>query len=295
VSTSPLPFVCEPGSHGTRLTVTGPWSEVIGDYILEHDIRSLELNHAKGWRGHDLSFLRRLSRLESFTIVDFTIEDIAPIHALGALRELDVNTYCKTPLDFSKFPVLEECALQWRPKADSIFERVSLRRLFINTCPVKDLRPFSRLDALERLSLASPKLDTLAGAEALRRLQFLGIYEAKRLAGLADVEHLEHLRALEINGCRHIKDLSRLAPLARLERLLLCDDGEIDTVKPLAGMRDLEEFLFYGSTNVLDGDLSVLKTLPKLRHVVFMDRRHYSHRRTDFPQSAPAAPRPHLH
>jgi hypothetical protein len=268
--------------------VTGPWSDEIGDYMVERDVRELELNHAKGWRGRDLGFLGRLSaHLRSFTIIDFEIDDIAPIHLLDGLRELDVNTYCKTRLDFAKFPLLEDCALQWRPKADSVFERTTLRRLFINMCPAVDLRPFSRLEALERLSLASPKLESLAGAEVLRGLQFLGLYEGRRLRSLRGVEHLDGLLTLEVNGCRRITDVSPLANLRQLKRLLLCNDDGIETIRPLAALGHLEEFLFYESTNVLDGDLTVLRALPKLRHVAFMDRRHYSHRRADFPQVAP--------
>lgn len=45
---------------------------------------------------------------------------------------------------------------------------------------------------------------------------------------------------------------------------------------PLAGLQELETFLFYESTDVADGDLTVLKRLPEPQHVVFMDRPHYS-------------------
>lgn len=36
---------------------------------------------------------------------------------------------------------------------------------------------------------------------------------------------------------------------------------------------------------MLDGDLSPLLGLPRLQHVVFEDRPHYSHRAADFPES----------
>jgi len=42
--------------------------------------------------------------------------------------------------------------------------------------------------------------------------------------------------------------------------------------------------LFYESTNIRDGDFSILKGLPKLEHVVFMERPHYSHKPSDFPR-----------
>jgi Leucine-rich repeat (LRR) protein len=221
--------------------------------------------------------------LASFTIIDFTIADVSPVNLLTSLRALDVNTYCKTELRFSQFPLLENCALEWRPKASSLFEHTGIRDLFINKYPGKDLSAFSKMASLKSLALASPRLATLKGVEALTGLTFLGIYVARRLTSLHGLEVLTNLERLEVNNCRHIGSIASIAGLRRLRQVHICTDGDIESIRPLENLEDLEVFLFYESTNVLDGDLSVLKRLPKLRTVAFMERPHYSHRRSDLP------------
>ena len=279
-------WVMESGNYGPRMVMQGVWSSTAAKAFETKGCKELELNHAKGWRGRDLSFLRKMSSsLEWFTIIDFTINDITPVNSMTSLRLLDVNTYCKTEIRFSQFPRLEECSLEWRPKASSLFEHRGLKKLFINKYPGKDLTDFARMTSLESLSLASPRVETLAGVEALTRLRFLGIYVARRLTTLKGVEALTSLEQLEVNDCRRVRDISPVRGLRRLRELHLCNDGEIETLEALTGLRRLEKFIFYESTNILDGDLSVLKELPKLKAVAFMERPHYSHNREELPSS----------
>ena len=80
----------------------------------------------------------KLPGLKSFEIFDFNIRDIQPIHHLHKLRRLGVTTYCSTRIDFTVFPELENCGLEWRPKAISLFECVTLKGLFVNRYSGKD-------------------------------------------------------------------------------------------------------------------------------------------------------------
>lgn len=280
----------ENGTYGPRMVVTGPWSPKAEALIENRGIKELELNYAKGWSGHDYSFLDHLAGLDALDITDWNATDITAIHSLHGLRRLDVSTYCKTEIRFSQFPHLEECSLEWRPKARSLFEHAGIKKLFINKCPGKDLTSFEKMTGLRSLSLASPKIETLEGIAALNKLTFLGIYVARRLTGLDGLQALTDLVQLEVTDSRRIKDISPLANLHKLEELHLNNDGEIETLKPIAGLKHLRVVLFYESTNILDGDLSVLKGLPKLENVALMERRHYSHKRRDLPQRrAPSA------
>ena len=279
----PDEYVIENGHYGPRLIVKSSWSLRILKIAQQHDVRELELNYAKGWKGDDLSFLNQVRFLKSFEIIDWKIDDVSPIHTLTELQSLKVSTYCKTGINFDQFPHLEECVLEWRPKASSIFERTSLKRVFINKYPGKDMTKFRSLTALERLSLASPKIETLNGIEALRRLNFFGVYEARKLQSISGVETLSDLTVLEVNGCRRIKDVAPVSGLIKLRELHLCNMGDIDSIKPLSGLINLEKFFFYESTNILDGDLSPLKQLNKLNTIAFQARRHYSHASSDFP------------
>jgi hypothetical protein len=53
------------------------------------------------------------------------------------------------------------------------------------------------------------------------------------------------------------------------------DSGELQTLAPLAGLKNLEYFHAWGSTRVIDGDLSQLAALPNLVEVRMRNRRTY--------------------
>src|SRR5690606_1222267 len=115
----------------------------------------------------------------------------------------------------------------------------------------------------------SPKIETIEGIAALSELTFLGLYAARRLSASEGLQWIPGLARLEVNDCPKVRDISPLSNLLELEELQLCNDGDIETLKPLTAHKALRAFLFYESTNIRDGNLGVLKALPKLEHVVF--------------------------
>ena len=250
--------------------------------MVENRIVDLELNVAKGWRGRDLSFLAKLPQLESFTIIDLKIPSVSPIHFLCKLRRLDVQTYCQTEIRFSIFPALEECALEWRPQAISLFERTTLKKLFVNRYDGRDVVPFGHLANLESLAILNAPVEHLDGLNSLKRLRSLRLANLKRLTSLAGIEGLGDLEELEIHTCRGIGSIEEVGFLSRLQKLQLNNDGDIESLKPLERLNELMWVGFYESTNILDGDLSPLIRQKNLTRVSFKNRRHYSHRREEF-------------
>lgn len=272
----------EKGKYGCRAVITSAWSMEMADYLLVNKVVELELNDGKGWRGRDLEFLDKLRQLESFKIIDLTISSVAPIHILRELRALEVTTYCQTEIKFSTFPRLEECALEWRPKASSLFDCTRLKKLFVNRYGGTDVAPFARLVNLESLAILNAPVENLHGLSALRRLRSLRLANLKRLKSLAGIEGLANLEELEIHTCRSIGSIEEISSLSRLLDLRLNNDGDIKSLKPLEKLNGLESVLFYESTNILDGNLSPLLHQKNLARVAFQDRRHYSHRREEF-------------
>jgi hypothetical protein len=278
-----VPFVLEQGIYGPRVTVTGPWAPAIAEYMRREGVRELYLNHARGWSGTTLDFLETVPALIAFSILDFTIKDITPIHRLTALRSLEVSTYCKTKVDFRRFPELERCVFYWRSGSESLFGCTALRWLFLHRYDRSSSAPFAQLATLGGLSVANSELGEIEQFAALRKLEFLGLYNLKKLTSLRGLEGLEQLEALEVNGCKAIGRIDEVAALRHLRRLQLNDDGRIASLAPLRSVADLEEVLFYESTNITDGDLTPLTALPRLQRISFQNRRHYSHRREDLP------------
>ena len=137
-----------------------------------------------------------------------------------------------------------------------------------------------------------PQLERLRLTHALKlaRLHFgsnvsvldLSITLARRLTSLEGLQQLAALDSLEVANCKAIRSLGPVAELPSLTRLNFSDCGEVESLTPLKGNTSLEEISFWGSTVIKDGNISVLRTLPNLRTVVFQNRRHYDLATRDF-------------
>ena len=271
----------EPGVYGERAVVVSPWSDQIAGYIISHQIVELELNQGNGWSGKDISFLKQLGHLRLFKIIDFNISSIASIHYLHKLKALEILTYCDTEVNFSQFPLLYECALEWRPGAKSIFECSGLGRLFVNNFDCTGVESFGRLVSLESLALLNAPLESIVGLRPLIHLKALRLANLRRLVSLSGLECLTNLKELEINTCPKIHSIDEMAALAELRILNLNNDGPIRSLSPLRNLKALEMVNFYESTNIVDGDLSPLVRAEHPLKVSFRNRRHYSCKRED--------------
>jgi Leucine-rich repeat (LRR) protein len=271
----------ETGEYGLKAVLTSDWSSEMKSYLLNKNIVEIELNAGKGWHGSDLSFLAELPHLQSLKILDLKVSSVDPIHYLHGLKELEIITYCKTEIRFSEFPQLEVCALEWRPKANSLFNCLSLKKLFVNSYKGKDASAFANLLNLESLAILNAPVENLQGLKALNKLRFLRLAGLKRLTSLDGIECLSNLEELEIHTCRSISSISQISNLKHLRKLYLSNDSNIDSLKPIVELEELESITFIESTNIVDGDLTPLLNKKKLSRVSFQNRRHYSHKRED--------------
>ena len=272
----------ETGKYGIRAVLKSAWSEQISKEISLRQCAELEINTGKGWSGADLEFLSSYPWLKALTIIDFSIRSVEPIHKLHELRALEVITYCLTELQFSAFPKLEDCALEWRPKAESLFNCRGLKYLFVNRYSGKNLTSFSPFKTLESLAVLNAPLSSLDGIASLGNLLSLRLANLRKLGSLAGIEALVKLEELDVSTCRKISSISEVEALSHLRKLHINNDGDIASLKPLDAIGGLESVVFCESTNIVDGDLSPLKRQKNLSNVSFQNRRHYSHKREEF-------------
>lgn len=275
-------YLLKQGEYGLRAALTSGWDAETARSLLKIPIAELELNRGKGWRGQDLSFVTLFPELLALEIIGQTAESVSPIHGLHNLRALTILTYCKTELRFSEFPHLIECALEWRPKAKSLFDRVSLKKLSLKGFRGSNTERFGRLTNLESLGIFGSGILSLEGLRSLTKLRFLRLGDMRKLPSLKGIEGLGLLEKLEINTCRKISSVEEMSGLLNLRELYLDNIGDIQSLKPIASLTRLQRLTFTESTNVVDGDLSPLFGLPNLEHVSFQNRSHYSHRREEF-------------
>lgn len=278
-------WVIQEGRYGPCMVLTARWSEAAARAWASRGARELELNYARGWERSDLDFLTGLPDLCALSLTDWVLEDTSVVNQLASLRYLKLFTHCGTELRFDRLPHLEDCALEWRPRAESLFRHSGVRNLFISRLDAGgDCRPFRDMTGLRALALKNVHLSSLDGIEDGPELEFLEIGLARKLSRLEGLEAQTRLTWLELSTCRKIDEVSPVGALEELRVLMLADLGEIASIRPLARLEKLEKLFLIESTDVADGDLSPLLELPRLDHVSFVDRPHYSHRSRDFPE-----------
>lgn len=270
------------GKYGLRASLESEWTPDTAAYLADRQVAELELNIAKGWReDRGLCFLSELSFLKSLDILDLGIRDISPIHELGNLRRLGITTYCSTAIDFSKFPYLESCGLEWRPKSESLFDCITLKELFVNRYKGKNVDSFSRLVNLESLKILNAPVANLQGLRTLSKLRSLRIAGFRPLSSLEGIDTLASLENLLIQTCRKFSKIDEVAFLANLQFFNLDNCGDIVSLNPLRKLDNLNRLGFPVSTNILDGDMTLLLELKNLTYVSFRNRKHYTHTREE--------------
>jgi Leucine-rich repeat (LRR) protein len=270
------------GIVGKKIVCTGSWDDSIITYMQEENITELELNAAKGWTGKNISFLPELSSfLTAFTIIGSQIDDVKEVNSLDNLTYLNIQTYHDTEIDFTQFPKLEVCSIFWNQKLESIGKCTTLRDLFVYKFKGSDFSLFSKLKKLERLRIKGAQIDSLMGVDSLKNLKKLEMYLLTKLTSLSGIESSNNLEMLVIDTCKKIENIKEVSELKKLKVLAINNCGEIESLAPLVELKKLQQVLFWESTNIKDGDLSILKRLPSLEKVAYQNRRHYSHKREE--------------
>ncbi|HUQ64379.1 MAG TPA: hypothetical protein VM121_11540 [Acidimicrobiales bacterium] len=266
----------EQARDGATLVITGRWNKEAERVLEAGRVDGLDLNYAKGFKDTDLAFMRPWP-LKRLAILARTVKDVTPIYALSStLESLSVECAPTVTIDLARLPSLRSLSAAWVQVRSSIGELSALNDLFLLSYSEVDLHPLRWNSGLVRLRLKDrPRLQSLAGLEALQAIEHLGIY----LAPLHDITALEdlppaRLRELHLESCR-TSDLTSVASARGLQLLNMSDCGEIESLRPLGGLGDLETLWLYGTTKVLDDDLTPIARLPRLRELRMMSRKTY--------------------
>lgn len=270
------------GKYGTFAILKSGWQESYKDILLKKDIVELILNDSKGWKGENVDFLEFFPKLKSLTIIDLKIKSVDSVKHLHDLVSLNLSTYSKKPIDFTSFPKLKKCGFEWIKGSDSLFTCKGLESLGVGSYNQKNTDGFAKLVNLKQLSILNSPIENLKFLSSLGKLEYLCLANLKNITSLEGIDSLNKLKDLEINLCKKIQSISNLFSLKNLTKLALINTGNIDSIKVIENLTKLESFVFYESTNVLDGDLAPLFKLKKLSKISFQNRKHYTHKREEF-------------
>jgi len=245
--------------------LTTPWRPEFAEALRSRGVTAMSVDVADGWPEEDVEFLHQ--------VPDLT--DLFVSGRRGSRLKIQLSDAPST---------LRWLSLCWeKSRVEGLGQCRSLEHLEIRYFPRPDLTDITTLTKLQLLAIrmASP-LRTLAGISSLRDLRDLEIYRATQLDSLDGIQALDSLESLVVQTCRQVRSITPLASLRRLRTLNLNNCGEIASLAPVEGLNELRMVQFCESTNILDGDLSMLERLPKLSFLSFQNRRHYSHRREQF-------------
>lgn len=248
-------------------------------FMLKNHITGLEINISLGYPNLSVEFLKNFIFITMLNVIDQPLQNTDEINLLRDLKELSLDSYFYTPIDFDNFPNLETCNIHWTPNAINLFKRHNLKTLSITSYKGKSSKDFSLLHRLENLSIINSPIEEISDLAILKNLRYLDLTLLRKLSSLHGIENLTKLEFLTVDNCHKINSIEEISNLVNLKELSISNDGKIETVKPIEKLKNLESIFFIEDTNILDGDLSPIEKLAKLKKVLFMNRKHYSHKR----------------
>ena len=288
--TSEAGYLIEEVPEGRTLVVTGAWSDEAGEALARGDADGLVLNYARGFSEGNLDFLDASWRVHRLSILDRGMTELEPIGRLrDSLEALSVQAAPNAELDLGALPNVRSVAGEWELIRGTLGRVDALESVITWRFDDADLHAFRDHVGLERLTIKeAPHLESLSGLADLGELKVLGVFLARQLEDISDLAQLPSLRELEFEDCPALESLDDVEPLINLRFLGFSECGDIESLAPLGSLAQLEVLYAWGSTRVVDGDLSPLTSLPRLTEIRMRDRRTYSPRVADLVSSLSA-------
>lgn len=277
------------GDH-VEVVVTGRWSPEGAAAFETGGARRLVLNYALGFNEPNLDFLTGLP-IRELVILDRRLTDLEPVYSLApTLEVLHLTTSPTLHIDVSRFGNLVGLGADWAQVSSSIAGATRLSRVYFGHYGHSDLSPLAPLRALSDITLKDrPKLQSLTGLSKLPEIRRLGVYLAKDLDDVTDLQGRSGIEELELECCRKLSRLDDLAGCVGLRKLNLSECGDLASVRPLHPLTQLELLYLYGSTKIVDGDLTPIAELPRLTELRMQSRRHYRPAVADIQATLPSA------
>ena len=272
-------YVLEESDNGLAVVVTGPWTDEIGDVLVQRGANRLVLNYARGFSAASLDFIKGWP-IHELAVLDRTQIDPSPILRLAnTLEVLSVQIAPKAAaLELGRLHILRSLAGPWRLFAPSIGGASALKSIVTWQYYDTDLSALGSNRLLEDVTVKdAPKLLSLHGVAELQQLGTIRIELARNVSDIDQVHGLA--RSLGVVGftkCPSLQSLDAVSRLLNLRHIEFGDCGPIESLRPLASLRALESVYAWGNTRIVDGDLSPLLGLPLLTDLRMKDRPEYS-------------------
>jgi hypothetical protein len=208
----------------------------------------------------DLSFLSEIQNLKKLSIFIKVPIDFNVLYNLTDLESLHIQTLF-SPIDFGKLLNIKFLNIEWNEEnIVNLHLLYNLKELTISNFNKPNLVYFSKLIAIEKLSLIGSKLKNLDGIQGIN-LKALSVSNDRHLTGIEQLENIINLKYLVLNLCPRVTNLSVLSTLKELFGLELIDCKNIIEWDFISLMPALKQIFISGSTNKNNNCINFPKTL----------------------------------
>ena len=250
-----------------------------------HGLKDLRFYDISPGRNASVDFLRELPSLERLSLCVNGPDDWSALYQLSNLRILELQ-HVSRKVEFTRMPQLEDVFCNWKAGLfKSLCDCEWLTSLALDYFTGLDFHIFRKLKALRQIGFGFVGVESLAGMEHFPELRRLVLGPVNRLETLEHLDNCEELEYVGIDKAKKLRNIDAIGHLRNLQELFFKACPKLESLRSLRSLPNLEYFGLLETTTVADGDLSVLESLPKLRHVSIRDRKHYTHGDVDFPKS----------
>jgi len=226
-------FKIMPNKDGYLLAVESDKLEECMEYALEKNITKISIHSYDGYTLENVSFLRRYNFFKELSITDDKI-NIADVHSLKKLEYLSLSNGQQS-IDFSAFPNLKECSIDWNTRILILSEAKNLRKLKIwkYKPKSKSFIELNGLSALESLAITESNIESFVDIGNMKNIHSFEGHYLSKLERLKGIEALaQNLKILILDFCKKLNKYEEsLEELKMLQKLILGNCGEIESIK----------------------------------------------------------------
>lgn len=263
-----------------------PWHSGLEVPLFDAGIKTILLSYHDGWRAKNVDFLLNLPFISCVELYGYLGSNFEPID-LSAVAQcawlvklcININNNATYLPAFSRLLNLEILEVfLYRQMFCEDLNNAALRQLHVTKAFKLSSLNLTRLKHLNYLHFRDNKALEDVAIEPNTDLQGFEACSNRRLRAVEGLSEINSNCQIWL-GNAHVFELDKLPNNAR--SLDLNSMGEIPCLNFLTKLENLEHISIFGTTDILDGDLSVLLSLPKLRSVNMRNRTHYSHKQDE--------------
>ena len=263
-----------PNLDGTFLSVC---DDKMAERLASGRAIGISINTSHGFSGDNIEFIRNFQSIQRVKMPYSENIDPSPLYDLELLNYLLIKT--KHKIDLTRMPKLTHLQANYSCITNTSTSIVCDLAVWKFKSKYSNMTDFPSFNQLLNLELVQSNIENLLGLEKFAFLTKLELFYNSKLQSLFGIDNSK-LSDLRIHDSKKLTNYAPLDFCSNLEELNLHRCGTIPNLKFVKKLSLLKSFRFM-DTDVADGDMSPLVNLDD---TLFTDKRHFSHRHTQFKQ-----------